>query len=141
MPFELSSAPVHPSRWLRRVCSSFEPGMGKGQLGAFWYGAQIEGQMRFARVLAPCPAPGDCQPPGLFHLEIFAAAFMFTAVEPAETSPESAARVLLGFGQQHRRASGPHQWLMPSDVIRAAKTREGRALILRTRTSEVIAGA
>src|SRR5262249_19197883 len=61
--------------------------------------------------------------------------------EPAETSPESAARVLLGFGQQHRRASGPPPWLLPSGVIRGAKTRGGRAPVLRTRTREGNAGA
>src|SRR5271169_376466 len=113
--------------------------MGEGQLGAFGDGAKPDLDERLAGILLPTgPAPAHRQPLGSYDLEIFAAALVLTAVEDAEASPVAAADARVGPANSTGPSSGPHQRAMPSGVVSASKTIDGRALIRRTRVRLVI---
>src|SRR6516165_6798909 len=112
--------------------------MGEGELGAFGDGAKIDLDERLAGILAARPAPAHRQPIGSDDLQIFAAALMLSAVEHAEAYPIAAADPHIGRGGNTGPSSGPHQQAMPSGVVSASKTIDGRALMRRTSVRLVI---
>src|SRR5271169_2931154 len=113
--------------------------MGEGQLGTFGNGAKLDLDERFTGILfSAYPTPAHRQPLGSYDLEIFAAALVLTAVEDAEASPVAAADARVGPANSTGPSSGPHQRAMPSGVVSASKTIDGRALIRRTRVRLVI---
>src|SRR6516162_6828788 len=102
--------------------------MGESELCPVGDSAEIDLDERLAGILAARPAPAHRQPVGPHDLEIFAAAFMLAAVEHAEADPIAAADAQVGL----------HQQAMPSGVVSATKTIDGRALMRRTMVRLVI---